>query len=144
MAGGKGAAFDYDILCLILKGMPIAGLADNAATSPLTNLYLSLHTTDPGAGGDQTTSEAAYSGYARVAVPRSSAGFTASGASATLAATVSFPLPTTSGEIETWAAVGTASTGAGKILYRGPITPNIIITTGIAPQLTTGTTITES
>ncbi len=41
-------------------------IADNAATSPITNLYVSLHTGDPGEAGDQTTSEAAYTSYARV------------------------------------------------------------------------------
>ena len=37
----------------------------------ITNLYVSLHTADPGEAGDQTTSEATYTGYARIAVVRS-------------------------------------------------------------------------
>jgi hypothetical protein len=144
MAGGKGSTFDNDLLKLILNGVGIAGIADNTATAPLTSLYASLHTADPGAGGSQTTSEAAYTGYTRMAVLRTSAGFTVSGATATLTASVVFPTATGGSETETFAAVGTALTGTGKILYRGPITPSLSVTTNVAPQLTSGTTITES
>ena len=49
-----------------------AGLQNSAAAG---NVYVSLHTADP-AGGDQTTSECTYTGYARVAVARSAAGWT--------------------------------------------------------------------
>ena len=145
MAGGKGSTYDNDLLKLLFNASPIANIADNAASSPLTNLYLSLHTADPGAGGNQTTSEAAYTSYARVAVVRTSGGFTVSGNSCVLAAPVNFPNPSGgAGEIEAYFAVGTASSGTGKILYRGPLTPSITIVVGTAPQLTTGTTFTES
>ena len=144
MAGGKGSVFDNDLLKLIFNGTPIAGIADNAASSPFASYYMSLHTADPGAGGSQSTSEAAYTGYTRMAVARSSAGFTVVGTSVRLAAPVVFPTATGGSETETWAAVGTASTGSGKILYRGPITPSLLVTSGVAPQLTTGTTLTES
>ena len=39
--------------------------------------------------------------------------------------------------------VGTASSGAGKILYSGTVTPNIVTGNGVTPQLTTSTQITE-
>jgi hypothetical protein len=144
VAGGKSSTFDNDLLKLILNGTAIANIADNAASSPLTNLYVSLHTADPGAGGNQNTSEAAYTSYARQAVSRTSSGFTVSGATATLTSAVIFPAATGGSETETWAAVGTASTGPGKILYRGPITPSLTVSTGVSPQLTTGTALTES
>jgi len=144
VAGGKANTFDNDLLKLIFNATPIANIADNATSAPLTNLYLSLHTADPGAGGSQTTNEAAYTSYARVAVARTSGGWTISGSNATLVATANFPSPTGGSETETHFAVGTASSGAGKILYRGPITPSIVIVVGTPPQLTTGTQITES
>jgi hypothetical protein len=144
MAGGKGITFDNDLLKLIFNGNAIAGIADNAASGPLTALFLSLHTADPGAAGAQTTSEAAYGNYTRMPVPRSSIGFTVSGNAVTLTVAVIFPTASSGSEIENFAAVGTTVTGSGKILYRGPITPALNITTGIAPQLTAGTTITES
>jgi hypothetical protein len=144
VAGGKSNTFDNDLLKLVFNGTSIANIADNAAASPLTSFYLSLHTADPGAGGTQTTNEAAYGGYARQPVPRTSAGFTVSGTAVTLTTAVPFPTATSGTETETFAAVGVASSGASKILYRGPITPSLSVTTGVAPQLTTGTTITES
>ena len=72
----KGATFDNDWLKLIFNAVNIASLADNTATSPLTNLYVSLHTADPTASGNQSSSEANYTGYARVAVARTTGGWT--------------------------------------------------------------------
>lgn len=46
--------------------------------------YVSLHTGDPGEAGDQTTNEATYAGYARVAVARDSGGWTVTGSQALL------------------------------------------------------------
>lgn len=63
----KGNTFENDWLLLIFNATAIANIADNAASAPLTNLYVSLHTADPGEAGDQTTNEAAYTSYARVA-----------------------------------------------------------------------------
>ena len=144
MAGGKATTFDNDLLKLIFNAVGIANIADNAASSPLTDLYLALHTADPGVGGSQTTSEAAYTSYGRATVARNSSGFTVSTNTVVLAALVAFAAATGGSETETWFSVGTALSGAGKILYRGPITPNIVVATGVAPELTTGTTITES
>ena len=144
MAGGKGTTFDNDLLKLIFNGTAIANIADNAASAPLASLYLSLHTADPGAGGAQTTSEAAYGSYTRMPVPRNSTGFTVSGNAVSLTVAIIFPTASSGTETENWAAVGTNVTGSGKILYRGPITPALNVTTGIAPQLTAGTTITEN
>jgi hypothetical protein len=145
MAGGKASTFENDLLKLIFNATAIANIADNATSSPLTNLFLSLHTADPGAGGTQTTNEATYTGYGRVTVSRSSGGFTVSTNTCVLASSATFGTPTAgAGEVETFFAVGTALSGAGKILYRGPITPSITIAVGTPPQLTTGTTITEN
>lgn len=118
----KGNTFINDLLKLIFTATAIANIADNAASSPLTSLYLSLHTADPGAAGSQTTNETAYTGYARQAVARSGVGFTVSGQSVTLAATVSFPAAaTTDTDVLSFFGVGTASSGAGKLLYAGAI-----------------------
>lgn len=140
----KSSAFDNDLLKLIFNAVSIAGLADNTATSPNTNIYVSLHTADPGVGGSQTTSEAAYTGYARVAVARTSSGWTVTGGSVSPAATISFPAGTGGSGSGTNFAVGTAATGAGKILYTGSISPTIAFGNGVPPQLTTATAITES
>lgn len=56
----KGNTFENDLLLLIFNATAIGNIADNAASSPLTNLYVSLHTGDPGEAGNQTTNECAY------------------------------------------------------------------------------------
>lgn len=139
----KGNTFENDILALVLNATAIANIADNAATSPLTNLYVSLHTGDPGEAGNQTTNECAYTSYARVAVARSGSGWVVTGNSVSPAANIDFPTATGGSETATHAAVGTASSGTGKILYKGAISPNIAISTGVTPRLTTSSSITE-
>lgn len=128
---------------LIFNATAISNIADNAGSSPLTNLYVSMHTADPGEAGNQTTSEAAYTSYARVAVERSSSGWTVTNNSVSPAATISFPAATGGSETLTHFAVGTASSGTGKILYSGSISPTIAVSSGVTPQLTTASTITE-
>ena len=61
-----------------------------------------------------------------------------------LASTVSFPACTGGTATAAYFAVGTASSGTGEILHTGPLSPTINISTGVTPQLTTGTTITEA
>ena len=138
----KGNTFEDDILKLIFNATAIANIADNAATAPLTNLYVSLHTADPGETGDQTTSEATYTSYARVAVARTSGGWTVTNNSVSPVATISFPAGTGGAGTVTYAAIGTAASGAGKILASGTVTPNIVTGNGITPQLSTATAFT--
>ena len=144
MPGGKATTFDNDLLKLIFNGTPIANIADNAASSPLTNFYVSFHNADPGVGGSQTTSETAYTSYARTAVPRTSVGWTVTGNQVVPAANVNAPLCTGGTDTLTFFSVGIAASGTGKILYRGPLSPTISVNSGVTPQLQTGTVITEN
>jgi hypothetical protein len=139
----KGNTFENDWLKLIFNATAIANIADNAASSPLTNLYASLHTSDPGEAGDQTTNETSYTSYARVAVARTSGGWTVTANSVSPVAAITFPACTGGTATITHFAVGTASSSTGKLLYSGTVTPNISVSTGVTPQLSTSTTITE-
>jgi hypothetical protein len=139
----KSNVFENDILKLIFNGTTIAGVADNTATAPLANLYVSLHTADPGEGGDQSTSEINYTSYARVAVPRTAGGFQVTGNSVSPAVNIDFPTGTGGAGTATHFAIGTALNGAGKILYSGTITPSIVCGNGVTPRLSTSSTITE-
>lgn len=141
---GKNTTFSSSLLALIFNASAIAGLAQNNATSPLTNLYAALHTADPGATGNQSTSEATYTGYARVAVSRSTAGWTVTSNSVSPAGTISFPACSGGSNTITNFSIGTASSGTGSILYSGTVSPNISVASGVTPQLTTASTITES
>lgn len=139
----KGNTWENDLLKLLFNGTAVANIADNAASSPLTNLYVSLHTADPGEAGSQTTSEAAYTSYARVAVARTSGGWAVTANSVSPVAAITFPAATGGSETETFAAIGTAVSGAGKLLYSGAITPSLAISSGVTPQLTTASAVTE-
>lgn len=140
----KSDTFENDFLKLIFNAVGIAGLADNAAAGPLGSLYVSLHTADPGEGGNQTTSEIAYTGYARVAVARTAAGWVVTANSVSPAAPVTFgPMTAGAGGSAAFWAVGTTAAGAGKVLYSGAINPAINVVNNVTPSLSTGTNITE-
>lgn len=139
----KGNTFENDFLLLLFNATAIANIADNAGTSPLTNLYASLHTADPGETGTQATSECAYTSYARVAVARTSGGWTVTNNSVSPAADITFPAATGGSETATHWGVGVASSGATKLLYSGAISPTIAISSGVTPKITTASTITE-
>lgn len=131
---GKGATFANDVVLLLFNATAIANIADNAAVSPLTNLFVSLHTADPGPSGNQTTSEATYTGYARVSVARTSAGWTVSSAQAVNTGAVTFGACTAGTNTITHCAIGTATSGTGKLLYTGALTASLSVSAGITPQ----------
>jgi hypothetical protein len=100
--------------------------------------YISLHTGDPGEAGSQTTSESAYTNYARVSVVRSGAGWTVSGASASNAATISFPAGGATGSTVTHFGIGTDASGAGNLLFKGALTASLAVSSGITPSFAAG------
>ena len=135
--------FEADILGLIFNATAISGLADNASASPLTNLYVALHTADPGEGGNQGTSEVNYTGYSRVAVQRSGAGWTLAGQNISPTAVIEFGEMTSgTAGTATHATVGTAASGAGKVIIRGALTPTIPYQVGTVPRIRANSTIT--
>lgn len=103
-----------------------------------TNLYVALHTADPGEGGSQTTSEATYTSYARVTVARSGAGWTVTGNVAENAALVQFPQCTGGSNTITYASIGTAASGAGQIIVSGALSSSLAVSSGIQPQFAAG------
>lgn len=131
----KSTTFCNDLLALILNATAIANIADNAGASPLGSVYLSLHTADPGVGGAQTTNETGYTNYARVAVVRTTSGWSVpSGALSANAALVQFAQCGVTGATLTHVAIGTASAGAGKVLYAGALSSSLAVANGIQPQ----------
>lgn len=142
----KTEYMDNGILDLIFTKKKLVDLATATGgdTATQDEFFLSLHTSTPGEEGDQTTNETSYTSYARVAVARSVSGFAAATAGATfLVATASFPQCTGSTATITHAGVGTATSGAGTLLYSGTVTPNLSVSNGVTPRLTTSSTITE-
>lgn len=135
-----------DILGLLFNAAAIANIADNAASAPLTNLYISLHTSNPGIGGSQTTGETSYTNYTRVAVARTTSGWTAPSSGATAnAALIQFPQCGATGATITYVAIGTASSGTGKVLYAGALSSSLAVASLIQPQFAiSALTVTES
>jgi hypothetical protein len=146
----KSNDFEGQLLDLIFLNTNIANLGDATGLRGSTvagQLFLSLHTADPGEIGQQATNECNYTGYARVGVARSGAGFSRALNVVSLVATQSFPNPTNLTNLPQTAthfALGVASSGATVVCYKGAVTPNIVISnTGSTPQLGTGTQVTE-
>lgn len=102
------------------------------------SLYVSLHTSDPGEAGDQTTNETAYTNYARVAVARTTGGWTIAANAVSNAAAVTFPQCGATGATLTHFGVGTASSGAGKLLYSGALTASLAVANGVTPEFAIG------
>ena len=131
--------FENDLALLFFNATAWANVADNAASSPVTNLQLGLNTDSPGEAGNQTTNEIAYTGYTRVAVARSGSGFTVTGGSAALAANTDFPAGTGGSGTATHMSLGNASSGTGRLQLYGTVTPNIVCGDGVTPRLSTST-----
>lgn len=130
----KSTATSNNLLKLLFNAVAWANIADNAAASPLTSLYVSLHTADPGVGNAQTTNETSYTNYARVAITRNAGGWTVSSNAAANAALAQFPQCGATGASITHVAIGTAASGAGNVLYAGALNSALAVANGIQPQ----------
>jgi hypothetical protein len=111
------------------------GLQNSAAAG---SFYIALHTSDPGEAGDQTTNEISYTGYARVAVARSGAGFSRSGSTISNVATVQFGECTAGSGTATHFSIGAASSSTGQIVLSGALTASRAISAGITPLFNAG------
>lgn len=127
----KGNAFETQLLNKIFT----------AASLPWdgnTQLYVSLHTADPTEAGTQTSSECAYTSYARAAVGRTSSDWTVSGGGVENANAIPFPQCTGGSESATHFAIGTRASGAGELLYIGELDSPLAISNGITPNFAAG------
>lgn len=126
----KGNQTENDIMQFVFNGvaMPAYG----------ANLYVHLHTSDPGEAGTVSSNEADYTGYAPVAVARDSSGFTVTGNQAVNTAEVTFPECTGGSNTITHASVTTVG---GQILYSGALSAPINISNLITPRFPAGTLV---
>ena len=145
----KGSTFEADVLNLALCGIAISSMCASAGT---TQLWSALHTADP-TGGNQGTNEVStttFAGYSRIATQRSTAtgGWTVSGsgpATASPNSAITFgQLTSTSTGTATYWSIGHSSNGTGKIYYSGALSPSINLGQNVTPQITTGSSVTES
>jgi len=143
----KSNSFENSLLQLLFNNVDIANIGDAAGiqnSAAAGSLYLALHTGDPGEAGDQTTSECAYTSYARIAIARTVGGWTVATNTSTNAALAQFPECTGGSETITYVSIGTLSAGAGVILYSGALTASRSVSSGIQPQFAASAlTVTE-
>lgn len=131
----KSTATCNSLLALLFNATAWADLAENDTSSPVTSLYLSLHTASPGVGNNQTTFETAYTNYARIPVVRTTLGWSVPSAGSTAnAALAQFAQCGVTGATITHVAIGTAASGAGTVLYQGALSSSLAVAAGIQPQ----------
>ncbi len=140
----KADVFESDFLKLVFQNLAIANIGNAGGLLPSSvpgNLFVALHTADPGEAGNQNTSEATYTGYARVAVVRSAVGWTVAGTAPTAvtnAGAVPFPACTAGSSLCTHFSVGTLTSGAGQLLYKGPLSASLSVSVNITPSFAIG------
>lgn len=127
------ASFQSPVASLILLAVAIANIADNAASSPITNIHIGLHESDPSAG-NQTTGEGNYTSYARQPVARSASGWTDSSGTVTNDAEIAFPACTGGSDTISHVGVGTLVSGTGVLIIGGALTASLSVSTGITPR----------
>ena len=133
-------AFETAILALIFEnansGLNIGDATGLRGSTTPGSVYVSLHTADPGETGTQTTTESAYTNYARQAVARSTAGWTATAGVCDNDAAINFPACGATGSTVTHVGVGSNISTAGDLYVSG--TASLTVSTGVTPQFAIG------
>lgn len=132
-------SFRTPLAALIWTGTAIPNLADNAASSPLTSIRVGLHTADP-SSGNQTTSEANYTSYARQSVAREVDGFDEGLDDGDILNDdeIAFPAASGGSSTVTHASCGTDASGTGRLIIAGALTVSRSVVTGILPRFPVG------
>lgn len=134
-------AFENALLDLIFTNVDLANVGDVTGlrgSATAGSFYISLHTANPDETGTQTTNEAAYTSYARVAVARSGSGFTVTNDTAENTAAITFPAATGGSETETHFGIGSAASGAGNLNIYGALNSSLAVSSGITPEFAAG------
>jgi len=133
----KSDTFENGLLRHVLLNEAIALVGDATglpASATAGSLYVALHSADPGEGGSQTTNEVGYTGYSRVAVARNGSGWSVTGNTGSNVAVVTFGACAAGSVTATHFSVGCSASGAGKVLYRGALSPSVSITSSPSTQ----------
>jgi hypothetical protein len=142
----KSNDFENDLVLLVFQNANAANIGDATGlrgSSTAGNLFISLHTSDPGEAGNQSTNEIAYTSYARVQLARTSGNFTVTANAVAFAANVDFPAGTGGSGTATHFGIGVATSGSTKLLYKGALSPSIVCGNGVTPRINAGTVVTE-
>lgn len=138
---GLSDSAENNILKLLFNNTTWAGIGDATGivgSGAAGSLYVSLHTADPGDTGNQTTNETAYTNYARVAVARTTGGWTVTNDTVANTAAITFPECGATGATITHFAIGKAASGTGEIIVSGSLTASLAVSSGITPNFAAG------
>ncbi len=133
--------FENALLEHILNNADIANIGDATGlrgSSADGDLFLALHSADPGEAGVQNTSEVAYTSYVRKALARDGTKWTVTGSQATNTGVVAWATATGGGATATFWSIGAESAGATQILFSGALAAPLVISNGIAPTAAIG------
>lgn len=137
MAGATNF-FEDDLLDLIFTNVAAPNVGDAAGLPPsvaANNFHISLHTvTILDTATLQTQNEAAYTGYSRVAVARSTAGWTVSAGQVSNDALITFPTSTSGPETELDVGIGFAASGAGNLDIFAVLDASLVVNSGVTPE----------
>lgn len=139
----KAAQYEDDVLAVLFTATALATVFQNHVTSPIVSIFVALTVGDGADSDSQTTNEATYGGYVRVAVVRTTGGWTVAAGSCSPDANIDFVEATSGVETVDFCTFGRLTSGVGQVFYQGTVTPNISVVTGVTPRLTTASTITE-
>lgn len=131
--------FENGLLSLIFENANYANVGDATGlrgSSTAGVFWISLHTADPGETGTQSTSESAYTNYARQSVARSTAGWSVASGVADNDAAISYPQCGATGSTVTHVGVGSDQTSTGNLFLKG--TASLVVSTGVTPQFAAG------
>lgn len=142
----KSNTFENDFLLLVFNNTNCSLVGDATGlrgSSTAGVLYFSLHTADPGEAGNQSTNEVTYTSYARASKNRNGTDFTVTGNAVAVNSTVTFAAGTGGSGTATHWGLGTDSSGTGKLLFKGSLSPSIVCGSGVTPTIASGTVVTE-
>lgn len=144
IVGGLRSATDATengLLSLIFENADFANVGDATGlrgSSTAGVFYISLHTANPNETGNQTTSEAAYTSYARQSVARSTAQWSVASGVADNDNAINFPAATGGSETETHFGIGSDVSGTGNLNFWGALTAGLAVSSGITPSFAAG------
>jgi hypothetical protein len=127
-------------MTLMFQNTAYADVGSAAGLQPSSSagsIFVALSTGTLTATSTQSTTEAAYTSYAREGVARTSGGWTITGSSPTNAenaAAITFPACTGGSETETYFSTGYETSGAGNVFWYGALTASLAVSNGITPS----------
>ena len=132
---------ENSLLSLLFENANASNIGDATGlrgSSTAGVFYISLHTANPNETGDQSTSETSYTGYARVSVARSTAGWSVASGVADNDAAITFGACTVGTPTLTHFGIGSDASAAGNLFLWGALTASLAVSPGITPSFAAG------